>query len=299
MSLLSPHVAAFIAVIEESSFEGAARKLSVTPSAISQRIKQLEDRIGQLLVVRQSPCKPTPAGKQLLSRVKPMSLLEVEVMQELMPDNPQNKQPKTLSIAVNEDSLTTWLLDAVAALSTEYGYSFDIRVDDQECTLEHLKNGAVIGALTSEKTPLQGCVTHALGCMKYCGIASPEFYERYFSSGLTKEAFEKAPVIVYNRKDPLQTRFMETITNTTIHPRNTHYIPSAVSLVDAVKHHMGWCVTAEGLLGDSIERGQVVNIAPELSLNEALYWQHAGVRSQVLSRVTKSFLSASAELLSN
>lgn len=63
MILLSPQVVAFIAVIEETSFERAAKRLSVTPSAISQRIKQLEERVGQLLVVRQSPCKPTPAEK--------------------------------------------------------------------------------------------------------------------------------------------------------------------------------------------------------------------------------------------
>ena len=58
MDLLHPQLAAFAAVLEEGSFEAAARRLCVTPSAVSQRIKALEDRLGQVLLVRQPPCRP-------------------------------------------------------------------------------------------------------------------------------------------------------------------------------------------------------------------------------------------------
>jgi LysR family transcriptional regulator, chromosome initiation inhibitor len=297
MSLLSPHVSAFIAVIEEASFEGAARRLSVTPSAISQRIKQLENRIGHLLIVRQFPCKPTPAGEQLLSRVKPMSLIEAEVMADLHPDSLSDTQAQTFPIAVNEDSLTTWLLGALASLNTEHGHLFDIRIDDQDYTLDYLRNGTVIGAVTSEKTPLQGCETHELGSMRYCGIASPEFFERYFSQGLTIEAFKHAPMLTYNRKDPLQMRFIKLVTSKTIYPANVHYLPDSMSMFEAVKLNMGWCITAEGLLDEAIEKEQVVNMDPNISLNEPLYWQHVGVRSRSLSQITQFFRSASSKVL--
>ena len=39
---------ALATVLREGSFERAARRLHVTPSAISQRIKQLEERAGQV-----------------------------------------------------------------------------------------------------------------------------------------------------------------------------------------------------------------------------------------------------------
>ncbi len=297
MSLLSPQVVAFIAVIEEMSFERAARRLAVTPSAISQRIKQLEERVGQLLVVRQTPCTPTPAGERLLSRVKPMSLLEAEVIADFLPESTGSAHTKTFSIASNEDAMSTWLLSALADLHSKYGYQFDIRVDNEDFTLEHLKSGAVIGALTSQQKPLQGCVGHLLGSMRYCAIATPQFYQRYFRHGLTAQAFLRAPMLDYDHKDQLQRKFISMITHEAVFPDNVHYLPSAVSLVAGVKQEMGWCVTQEGLLGDALKTGELVNIAPQVCLNVPLYWQHAGVRSQVLEQITRAFLAASMSVL--
>jgi len=48
-------------VIELGSFDAAAERLHVTPSAISQRIKALDQCVGQALVVREKSCKPRPA----------------------------------------------------------------------------------------------------------------------------------------------------------------------------------------------------------------------------------------------
>ncbi|RTZ17263.1 LysR family transcriptional regulator ArgP [Vibrio aquaticus] len=297
MSLLSPQVVAFIAVVEEASFERAAKRLSVTPSAISQRIKQLEDRVGQLLIIRQSPCKPTPAGNKLLARVKPMSVLESEVMDDFLPDDPTTNRSTKFAIAVNEDSFSTWLLNALALLHQQYDYQFDVRLDNEDFTLEHLKNGQVIGALTSERKALQGCVVHELGKMRYRAVATPALYERYFSNGLTVEAFQQAPMIDYDQKDFLQKRFIRTVTGQEIDPLNVHYLPSASGIVEAARLGMGWCVTHEGLLGDLIETKQLIHIAPDNSLYEPLYWQHAGIRSRVLSQITESLVTESSRVL--
>lgn len=289
MSLLSPQVLAFIAVIEETSFEAAAKRLSVTPSAISQRIKTLEDRIGQLLVVRQSPCTPTPAGEKLLNKVKPMALLENEVLADF---NPKSHNAKRFSLAVNEDSLATWLIPALTGLHQQHEHLFDLCVDDQDYTLDYLKKGTAIGALTSEKTPLQGCRAHLLGSMHYCAIASPTFVQRYFAQGLTSEAFQHAPMIAYNRKDPLQTRFIEKLTGESIAPQHTHFMPNSVGLVTAAVQHMGWCMVAESLLGNVLKTGQVVQLAPDVWLDEPLYWQHAAIQSKQLEHITQAFIQA-------
>ena len=54
---------ALSAVVREGSFERAAHKLHITPSAVSQRIKLLEERVGQALVLRGQPTLLTsPAG---------------------------------------------------------------------------------------------------------------------------------------------------------------------------------------------------------------------------------------------
>ena len=68
-------LSAVAVVIREGSFEGAARALNVTPSAISQRVKQLEERVGGVLIVRGQPCTPTEMGRLICRHVEQVGML--------------------------------------------------------------------------------------------------------------------------------------------------------------------------------------------------------------------------------
>ncbi|SPZ33728.1 chromosome replication initiation inhibitor protein [Agrobacterium tumefaciens] len=57
-----PAMRAVALVAQTGSFEKAAQVLCVTPSAVSQRIKQLEERLGVVLIVRGNPCVATEKG---------------------------------------------------------------------------------------------------------------------------------------------------------------------------------------------------------------------------------------------
>lgn len=212
MDLVHPQLSAFTAVLEEGSFEAAARRLSISPSALSQRIKALEDRLGQVLVVRQAPCRPTAAGEVLLRRVRPMQALQTEALAELLPERGSDATRTPIPLAVNDDSLDTWFVAAIAELHQRHGYLFDLRMDDQDHTLELLRSGSVLGAVTAERRPLKGCNVHPLGAMRYRAIASPAFARRHFSAGMQAEALASAPMIVFNRKDELQWRFLRRLT---------------------------------------------------------------------------------------
>lgn len=296
MNLVHPQVAAFIAVLEETSFEKAATRLSVTPSAISQRIKALEDRLGQVLIVREFPCRPTPAGECLLSRVHPMQILEAEALADFLPGFSSSAFATSISIAVNDDSLSTWLISALANLHQEHGYLFDIQRDDQGHTLEFLKSGAVMGAITSEAQALQGCQVHYLGCMRYHAIASPKFVQDYFSEGLDAKGFGRAPVLSYNRKDTLQSSFIRGVTSHDVSPP-VHYLPTTTGFIEAAERHLGWCVVAEGLFEASRNAGRVVEIAPGKHVEVPMYWQYVAVRSETLLAVTKAIKAAAATSL--
>lgn len=95
-------------IVRSGNFEVAARKLHVTPSAISQRIKQLEDQLGQVLIVRSNPCRATLTGQALLRHAEQIDMLESELFSTLeMPAR------QSLSVAVNADSIDGWFLDAM------------------------------------------------------------------------------------------------------------------------------------------------------------------------------------------
>lgn len=296
MDLIHPQLAAFAAVLEERSFDAAARRLSVTPSAVSQRIKALEDRLGQVLVVRQAPCRPTPAGEQLLRRVRPMQALEAEALADFLPEESAAASARAIAVAVNDDSLETWFIAALAQLHQQYGYLFDVRVDDQDHTLDLLRDGSVLGAVTAEATPLQGCNVHALGTMRYRAIASPDFAKNYFAAGVDAGAFSRAPMIVFNRKDELQWRFVRRITRARLAPP-VHYLPTSSGFVEAAARGLGWCLAPESLVTPALRAKKIVILDPRHWLDVPLYWQHAAVRSSTLQRISQVMREAAARAL--
>ena len=290
MSLLHPQLAAFAAVIDEGSFEGAAVRLCVTPSAISQRVKALEDRLGQVLIVRQPPCRPTQAGQVLLRKVQPMLALESEALSEFNIDQPPQTARQRLKIAVNDDSLDTWLLSALADLSHQFGYLFDVSVDDQDHSLSWLRDGRVIGAVTSDSKAIQGSDIHSLGIMRYHAIASPSFQSRYFSAGLNADSLSAAPMLVFNRKDELQHRFMQQVTGRSLTPP-VHYIPTSKGFIEAAALHLGWCMVPECMLESALAQGKVTLLDAHTTIDVPLYWQHASIRSATLQQLTKVFIA--------
>lgn len=296
VDLIHPQLAAFAAVLEEGSFEAAARRLSVTPPAVSQRIKALEDRLGQVLVVRQTPCRATPAGERLLRRVHPMQALEAEALADFLPEEGAQAAAHPIVIAVNDDSLETWFVTALSRLHKQYGYMFDVRVDDQDHTLELLRNGSVLGAVTSVGTPLQGCSVHTLGTMRYRAIASPEFSDRYFTAGVNAASLAQAPMIVFNRKDALQWRFMRQVTRAKLAPP-VHYLPTATGFVEAAARSLGWCLAPESLIRLALQANTITLVEPARCLDVPLYWQHAAVRSGTLQRISQILRETAAEAL--
>src|SRR5918993_1249174 len=150
------HLSALAAVIRTGSFDRAAQQLNVTPSAISQRIKLLEERLGTVLVVRGQPCTATEVGQRLCQHVEQVALLESSLRGSL-PGLQANCRPVTLRIAVNADSLATWFIPAMAQTD---GCLFDLVLDDDDQGAEGLRRGEVVGAETGPATPIQGCDCH-------------------------------------------------------------------------------------------------------------------------------------------
>jgi LysR family transcriptional regulator, chromosome initiation inhibitor len=149
-----PAARAVAMVVQTGSFEGAARALGVTPSAISQRVRALEERLGTVLIERASPCRATAAGDALCRHIELVGLAERDLMAHL-PANAYETDRVTLSVAVNSDSLATWVLPALAGFARDADILLDIAVDDEDHTTDWLKSGRVVAALTAVAKPVQ------------------------------------------------------------------------------------------------------------------------------------------------
>jgi LysR family transcriptional regulator (chromosome initiation inhibitor) len=236
-----PALQAVSLVVRTGSFDKAAQALNVTPSAVSQRVKLLEERLGTVLIIRGQPCTATERGEWLCRHMEQVGLLEGELMTRLPalaePDQPQRRV--TLRVAANADSLGTWFLRAVAAFAERSPHLLDIAVDDQEHTADWLRQGRVLAAVTALEKPIQGCRVIPLGSLRYLATASPTFMARYFAEGVSLPALAQAPSLVFNQKDRLQSQWMELALGESLaHP--VHWVPSTQGFVEACLLGIGW-----------------------------------------------------------
>ncbi|MUL82165.1 MULTISPECIES: LysR family transcriptional regulator ArgP [unclassified Mycolicibacterium] len=283
MQIDGQQLAAFAAVVELGSFDAAAQRLHVTPSAISQRIKALEQRVGQVLVVREKPCTATPAGVPLLRLAAQTALLESEALAEMGSGSAHRAR---IALAVNADSMATWFTGVFAQASE---FLFDVRIEDQDLSARLLREGVVMGAVTTERQPVPGCRVHPLGAMRYVPVASAEYVQRYLPDGFTREAAQAAPSLSWNRDDALQDQLVRKVFRNDV-ARPTHYIPTAEGFGAGVRAGLGWGMFPEELVDDAFVR------ITEQHLDVPLYWQCWKLDSPMVETITAAVRNAAMTL---
>jgi LysR family transcriptional regulator, chromosome initiation inhibitor len=282
---------ALAAVVREGSFEKAAAALGVTPSAVSQRVKALEERLGTVLVVRGQPCVATSTGARLCAHAERVRLLEGEMVEDLPGLAASSAGPVTLRVAVNADSLGTWFLPAVAAFAAASGALLDLVMDDEKHTAERLRSGEVLAAVTADPVPVPGCRTLTLGALRYIATASPDFMRRHFATGVTAAALGQAPVLRFDRRDRLQQRWAQDVCGTTLEAP-VHWIPSTRGFVDATLAGLGWGMNPEALAAPHRTAGRLVELMPGSRLDVTLHWQHARLGARLIERLTRDVVAA-------
>ena len=280
---------ALSAVIRTGSFDTAAAQLGVTQSAISQRIKVLEERVGTVLVKRGQPCTGTDAGMQLATHTDQVRLME----KALDFGKPSSERRTPVRIAVNADSLATWLLPALAEHDD---FLYDLIIDDQDHSADWLRAGEVAAAVTGHPGPVQGCDSYALGSMRYFATASPDYMARHMPNGPTPEAFEHAPAMTFNDKDRLQADWARGIAGRPVNlPK--HRLASSQGFVDAACLGLGWGMNPESLSRDALSAGKLVEVAPNAPMDVPLYWQVSRLTADPLGPLTKSVMRSARKML--
>jgi LysR family transcriptional regulator (chromosome initiation inhibitor) len=300
----SRQLEALSAVVTEGSFDAAARALHVTPSAVSQRIRALENAAGSVLVRRARPVVATTSGQALLRLARQTELLGAEVAAELgaeadgaSPAGAEDAVPAglvTVPLAVSADSLATWVLPALAQVD---GVTFDLHRADDSRTADLLREGVVMAAVTSQTAQVQGCRSTPLGIMRYRPACTRTFAARWFPHGPTPEALEAAPVVVFDRTDDLQDRYLRERAPGARPPR--HHVPSTVEYEETIRLGLGWGMLLERpALGGLPAAAGITPLEADTVVDIPLYLQQWKLRSAVLDRVTAALRKeATRELL--
>ncbi|WP_342774588.1 LysR family transcriptional regulator ArgP [Litorilituus sediminis] len=289
-------LAALNAIIENQSFELAAQKLFISQSAISQRIKALEEAMGQPILIRSQPIQATKAGEQLLSHFKKVQQLESELLPHLLPDKPAS--PLKIALAVNADSLATWFIKAITPAVENELIELNLIIEHEQRTLDKLRSGEAIGAVSTEAKPLKGYRSFKLGKMEYYLVSSPGFKEKYFSGGVTAQTLKMAPAISYDHKDDMHTKYIAQHFDLAANEYYCHTVKSSEAFVGLAKAGAAYCLLPSLQIIDELNSGELVNLCPDKILTRRLYWHSWVLVKGVNKALSQQVIRAGQALLS-
>lgn len=288
-------IEAMAVVVREGGFDKAADALHITQSAVSQRVKLLEEYTGQILIVRTTPPRTTSAGRKLLKHYLKVKRLEDDLTVEM--DKPVDKQFTSIAVALNADSLATWFPDAIRTFLLKESVLVDIRVDDQDQTHRLLKDGDVMGCISTQQQPLQGCRIDFLGQMTYRMFATPEFAERWFPNGLTIANASRAPAILYNRMDELHRKLLQQALGVVPDSIPVNYVPSSEKFSDFIAMGIGYGMLPLQQSSPFIQDGRLIDLAPDFNVPVKLYWHCWNLKSELLERLAQQLTNGAKRLL--
>jgi len=294
MKLDPRHSEAFLAALDSGSFEQAAQDLHLTPSAISQRIRALEEVLGKPLLVRSRPCRPTREGQLLLQHLQRAALLEADLAATFAGDD---SAMLSVSLAINADSIASWFLPALTPFLVRERVLLDAIVDDQDHTYSLLQAGMALGCVSTEPQAMRGCKIGELVLAHYQALASAAFMQRHFVAGVTRDALRQAPVMIYNRKDRLQADWLLQHFGLPDDSYPCHFLPASDPYLQAVRLGLGWGMLPDVQLAASGQADTLLPLQPDKPVDVALYWHHWQVQSPRLARLSDVLIEAARAVL--
>lgn len=287
---------AFSAVIQHGSFERAATVLNVTRGAVSQRIKALEEALATILVVRERPVVATSTGEILLRHIRALKTLEDDILSAIS-HKQQDKAPVPIAIAVNADSLSTWFSPLVGELLSRHNIALEIITDDQDHTFHRLTKGEVLGCVSSEPNAVNGFEATPLGTMHYVCVATPEFKQKFFQSGVSIATVLAAPALLFDRKDTLHDQYLSHLFGVKVGQYTRHYLPSPTALLNGICAGLGYAMAPSKRIKDMLTSGQLVELTPDCKVTVPLYWHHWKMEPPLARAVTQTITSHAQETL--
>lgn len=278
-------IAVLSAVVRTGSFDAAARELSVTQSAVSQRVRALEERYGSVLVIRGRPCVATEEARLLCHHYDQVVLMQHELRVRMEADTSTTLALKHVRIGVNNDSLATWFPEVLRRAQAALNLRIEVLNDDQDHTEQSLRSGNAVAAVTASERPVPGCRRTSLGSMDYIAVATPRFLRREVGTDFTLARLASAPSLVFDRKDTLTEQWMMLAFGQAVAP-SCHMVPSFEGLIACCLGEVGWTLLPAIAARPHVAAGRLQEIFPDKPVGVSLHWQASSQHNQIIMRLT-------------
>lgn len=272
-------------VIECQGFEKAAIQLGVTQSAVSQRIKQLEESLGQTLLVRSQPLEVTKIGRKLQQHFRQLSLLEEELMTHVRPAS-ETAVHRSLLLACEPDSLASWLLPALQARMPRQGVHFLISTLPQALD-DQILEPRLCGWISNDGESLHGSEPVALGDMHYTLVCTRQFWQQHLSQTDSTDFGNLPAVILHGRPQRHQAFLRQWAGHEGSYPHSS--APTPESMLTLIRAGGGY-----GLLpAEFLARHDQHDLhCQETPLKEPLFWHHWRIEPTLARQLGEVLLAA-------
>jgi LysR family transcriptional regulator (chromosome initiation inhibitor) len=283
------------AIIERGSFQSAAAALHLTQSAVSQRVRNLEEEIGARVLIRSQPPRPTPLGYKLLSHARRVKLLEQDLAITLKTSDSESFTPVTLG--VNGDSLATWFFSAVSPVLKKSKILLELIIENEDITFSRLQHGEVLSCISSRSKRLPGCEVERLGVLPYLCASTPEFAKKYFPSGINREAAEKAPAVIYDQHDYMHYDFFKKNLKLKDIHFPVHRIANSLGFLDSIRYGLAYGMAPLIQAKSDFKVGDLINLTPDEIWKQPLYWHYQRKGDKDLQTVSRKMAENARKLL--
>jgi LysR family transcriptional regulator (chromosome initiation inhibitor) len=205
--------------------------------------------------------------------------------------------PVRVTLAVNNDTLATWLLPVLAPVLADERLQVELVLDDQWHTFALLEQGRALACISGEAEPMRGCTVTPLGRMRYRLVASKAFAGRWFPDGFKREAARRAPVVVFDRKDSLQAAFLLEHFGLPEGAYPFHYVPASDPFADAIRLGLGYGLLPLEQCAAMLASGLLVDLTPDLHLDVSLHWHAWRIQPPRLERMGAALVKGARSVL--
>ena len=269
MSLLSPPLEAFWAVVRKGTVQDASSILGITQTGVTQRIRSLEKQLKTTLFTRsRKGMRLTAEGEALLQYVK--SSLDIEGMALSKIQRAAKDSIIEIGISGSSSILRSRVIPNLIQLKKSFPllrFRFDF--SDLESNVDKVKNGISDFALLQPHEVTREMEIKLIKAERYCLFGPASWKRRLLSEILKSET-----IVDFEANDLMTFQFLDKYKLKSEGAKVRHFANNTDALLSIVQNGLAYTVLPQELAQPAVQRKELINLAQDYFLEKkiSLIW---------------------------
>ncbi|MEA9357051.1 LysR family transcriptional regulator [Bacteriovorax sp. PP10] len=253
MSLLHPNLVAFMAVVERKTVQDAAKKIGLTQTGVTQRIRSLEKELQTTLFIRsRTGMRLTTEGESLHRYCQSASELEGQLVFQ------STQQEIRLTISGPSSLMRSRVIPSVSTILKKYPFlrvQFDLM--DLQSAIYKLKSGSSQIVLVRSGVVSLEMDSKMMKAEKYLLVGPVAWKKRTI-----KDIVKTETIIDFDENDNYTFEFLEKFHLSSETKSSRHFVNNTDALASMISLEAGYSVLAEDQALELIKRHELIDLMP-------------------------------------